>query len=247
MKKTAILVQARSRSTRLPQKCFLQLPESSNQSIIDWVYYRLSSTKIDVWFLVPENDQLIQDYLIKSKINFLTGSEDDVRLRYRMAAEKLDLDLIVRATADNPFVDPAHLIMSVEQIENLNCDLFSFSGLPLGLGVEVFSRAALCSEIEPILPMHREHVSLHIKHFPEKFKVVHQPSQMILHLNQTTSTAFEKIRLTIDEKSDYNTALKIANYLPIDFELHQLVNLLELKPELFEENQNIEQRRFYRQ
>ncbi|MBW7858404.1 MAG: hypothetical protein H3C43_08960 [Leptonema sp. (in: Bacteria)] len=246
MNKTAILVQARSRSTRLPQKCFLPLPKLSNQTIIDWVHYRLSLTEIDVWFLVPSTDTPIQTYLEKAGIPYLIGSEDDVRERYRIAAQKLDLDFIVRATADNPFVEWQHVIMSIKQIQELQCDLFSFTGLPLGLGVEIFRRDSLCADIEPIQPIHREHVSLHIKHYPEKFKVVHQLSPIIRTWQKETNISLDTIRLTIDEDADYNTALKIADHLSIDFKLHQLLQLIESKPELFTGNQDIEQRRFYR-
>lgn len=243
MNKIAILVQARSRSTRLPEKCFLKL---SNKTIIEWVYHRLSLTKIDVWFVVPDTDTPIQIYLQEAKIRYVTGPEDDVRERYRIAAKKLDLNLIVRATADNPFVDWQHATMSIHKIQELNCDLFSFTGLPLGLGVEVFTREALCRDIEPIRPMHREHVSLHIKHYPERFKIVHQVSPIIQQWQKEKKIAIDTIRLTIDEKVDYDTALKISDRLSLDFELSQLLQLLESNPELFEGNQNIEQRRFYR-
>src|SRR5512144_878834 len=99
----AILVQARSGSTRLPGKCMLPLPAPNGPSILEWIYRRMSSTGIPAYFLVPETDASLRRFCETNGWPTLTGPEDDVRERYRMAARHLGIRTIVRATGDNPF------------------------------------------------------------------------------------------------------------------------------------------------
>jgi spore coat polysaccharide biosynthesis protein SpsF (cytidylyltransferase family) len=256
--KTAVLIQARSRSRRLPGKCFLPFPvipvmqstiiaATGNplQSMVERVYLQVSRSGIPAYFVIPENDDDLSRHLSEKGIPFFTGPEEDVRERYRMAAASLGLDLIIRATADNPFTDPEHIVLTLNRMKEVRSDLFSYSGLPLGAAVEVFTRNALFQDIPGEKGMHREHVSLHIKHDPERFSVVHEESPVMMAWRRRTQYDGPLPRLTVDEQADYDTVYAVACRLRAD-SLTGLLDLFLAEPGLFEGNRDVEQLRFDR-
>lgn len=260
---SAILIQARSSSSRLPRKCFLPLPpvmapavSADGPSILEWVFRRMQSTGIPVFCLVPADDEVLRSFCEGHGWPVLTGPLEDVRERYRMAARELGLDTIVRVTGDNPLTDPESVRLCLNRFRELRCDLFSFSGLPVGMGVEVFSASALLRDVEPIEPMHREHVSLHIKHFPELFRVRHEVDPRLCRLAPELADRIAHLRLTLDESADYGTLVAVVQALAIrrdgevdacSIGLEGVIDLFVRQPELFDGNAHVEQRRFQRQ
>lgn len=271
--KAAVLIQARSRSTRLPGKCFLPIPfrNSTNASadtalksevsakldggeaitpsrefsIVERVFSQVVRSEIPSYFVIPDDDEDLRRHLIEKKLPFLTGPEHDVRERYRKAATALHLDVIVRATADNPFTDPDHIVLSLNRMKEVGVELFSFTDLPLGVAVEVFTMQALMTDTPEEKEIHREHVSLHIKHHPERFAVLHETSPVMMSWRRRTQYGGPLPRLTVDERRDYNTLVAVAERLEED----SLIGLLDLflaMPGLFEGNRDVEQLRFDR-
>ena len=234
--KCAVLIQARSASVRLPGKIYEPVPESSSPSILDHVVRRMQLANVGpVVVLIPEDDTLLADYLSVRRIEFLRGPHEDVRARYRHAARAMNLDLVVRATADNPALDPICAARSVREIQSRNLDLFSFSSMPLGTGVEVFTAAALLSDsLEG--PEYSEHVSLHIKHAPDRFRVEHSPWREGLPP--------ELPRLTVDTREDLEVVRSVFRKLGVDFTLDQLMELFASNPELFAGNRHVVQKTF---
>lgn len=251
---TAILIQARSTSSRLARKCYLPLP-ATGPSVLDWVHRRMESTGLPVFFLIPTDDLELRSFCDGNKWAYHTGPLEDVRERYRSAARDLGLTAVVRVTGDNPFTDPENVRLCIDGFHKYACDLFSLSGLPLGMGVEVFSVDALCRDVEVDDASYREHVSLHIKHFPEIFSVRHEVDPRMSSLVPELADVMGSLRLTLDESADYATLSGIAEALlqqkrGADVLLSSLEDLIFLygqRPELFSGNAHVEQRRFQRQ
>ena len=247
---TVCLIQARSGSHRLPGKVFRPL-ESQNGpanhpgrsgralSILEHCIRRLEKAEVGpVYALIPHDDQPMQTFLEERSISFIAGPLEDVRARFALAAEVTGAKYIVRATADNPCVDPGYAKRSVERIHELGADLFAFSGLPLGCAVEVLTAESLeCRQgPESLDPQeYREHVSLHIKHNPELYNVVVEPSGLP---NEP------RLRLTVDEEADFFVVQSIFGVLGSDFNVSDILNLQKENPELFEPNAGIHQRKF---
>jgi len=104
------------------------------------------------------------------------GSESDVLDRYYQCARTYDLDQIVRATGDNPFVDPEACDSLIQMFIDQSLDYASAfpefgSGFPIGIGVEIFTIAALeRSWADGQAPHHREHVNEFIHENPDLFR-----------------------------------------------------------------------------
>ncbi len=234
-----ILIQARSNSTRFPRKIYQGIPDEQSFSLLEHVYRRLS--RIDSNFptvlLVPSKDQELIQWCEDRSIAFFHGSEKDVRQRYRQAASHWNLDIIVRATADNPCVDPEVASQTISALIAGGGDFLSFSGLPLGTAVEAFRFDALMKTPLPDSPSYKEHVSLHIKRNPHLFDL-----RCPGHPFGATLPFSESPRLTIDTWEDWKVVSSVFSYLGPDFTLMQLLTLYQYCPELFMANQNIRQK-----
>ncbi len=233
--KSAVYVQARSSSTRLPGKVFEGIPDAGSPSILEHVVRRMRAAEAGpVFVLIPAGDEL-ERYLALKNIPFITGPMDDVRERYRAAARQHATEIIVRATADNPALDPLCARRSVEELISRRLDLFSFSGMPLGTGVEVFTAQALLSDTIDG-PEYREHVSLHIKHVPDRFRIEHIPWRENLPA--------ELPRVTVDTPEDLDVVRAVFRALGPDFSLPDLMELFESNPGLFQGNAHVVHKTF---
>ena len=108
--KTAAIIQARTGSTRLPGKVVMEL---NGKPILQWVVERLKKSRkinqICVATTTESRDDQVCIIAKKLCVKYFRGSENDVLLRVREAADALrmkDNDLVVRITADCPFIDP---------------------------------------------------------------------------------------------------------------------------------------------
>lgn len=231
--KAGILIQARSASTRLPGKIYMPIPEPGRPLLLH-VFERMKKADAGpVVFVIPEDDTELRTFLEALALPYIAGSHEDVRSRYRDAARALGLDAVVRATADNPCLDPQFVKPSLARLEE-GLDLFSFSGLPIGMGIEVFTRNALESEgLDG--PEYREHVSLHIKH-DDRFRVAHDPFK--------TPLPARTPRLTVDTAEDLSVVRSVFSLLGNEFGAEEVLSLFEKKPEIFAANADVEQRIF---
>ena len=100
------IVQARQTSKRLPNKV---LKKINQFSIIEIIVKRLKKLNLvnDIIVAIPDNkmNDKLSKHLIEKKIKIFRGSEENVLDRYYQAAKKNKADVIVRITADCPFVD----------------------------------------------------------------------------------------------------------------------------------------------
>ncbi|MCB1326680.1 MAG: hypothetical protein H7A21_14330 [Spirochaetales bacterium] len=236
-----ILIQARSNSTRLPGKIYLGLPENGDRAQIEHVYRRMLRVPgvAIVSLIVPENDLRLIQWCRIHRVEHFVGSELDVRERYRAATRHYGLDVVVRATGDNPCVDPVLAGEAVAAMRSGEYDLFSFCNLPLGCAVEVFQSAALMSELVAARPEHREHVSLHIKHNADIFRVSHPT-----HALGSNRLAPGTPRVTVDTAEDLSVVRALFSRLGPDFGVREILSLYEREPELFSTNALVEQRVF---
>ncbi len=235
-------IQARSTSSRFPGKVLKTIPPESDKTILSHIVERLIKVipQEKIVLLIPKNDSELIGYATKNNLACFEGSEDDVRDRFLQAAKKYNAEYVIRLTADNPFIDLEYLELLMEAFENPEIEIASFQGLPIGMGVEIFRM----SSIEKIPKSgledkHKEHVSLHLKETDE-FKF--EKFQTILTDEEKKDCG--KIRLTIDEESDYmvcsNVYTKLSPKKPL-FGVKEVLKLFKSEPGLFQPNQNVNQ------
>lgn len=236
-----IFIQARANSSRLPGKIFELLePGKADSSILETIYARLSGVNgARTVVLVPESDPVLIDWCRSRGLECFAGPENDVRERYRQAARHYDVDVVVRATGDNPCVDPDVTFDTARALLKTKADLLSYGNLPLGAAVEAIRSDALESERVSACNLHQEHVSLHIKHNPDLFRVLHPEHSLAPPKGQVILP-----RLTVDTAEDLAVVRAIFQALGSDFRTGQVLRLFKQQPEIFAPNLGVTQRTF---
>ena len=244
--KIGIVIQARINSNRLPGKALLPLPNASGFTIIEQVIRRALAVKYNPEIIIATSNRLENDELElvaqRNQVQFFRGEEDDVLARFYAAATTFNLDIIIRLTADNPFIDPFILSQILQEHIDQQADYTVTTGLPIGLNVEMVNFKILeqCFQ-ETTLPEHREHVTLYIRQNPGKFKILYKDFE-----NQNYGSP--NWRLTVDNENDY--AFACALFLLLDkpphiFNLHEIVQFLNTNPALLLINKDNYQKKVF--
>lgn len=204
-----VIIQARMGSTRLPGKV---LKPIAGKALLDHVLGRLALLAYPVAVVVatsslPQDDAIAQ-HCLAIGVAVFRGSEADVLDRYYQCARENRFEHVVRLTADNPFTDMEELQRLIEQhLARHNDYTHSFGSMPLGVGAEIFSFAALeRSAREGHAANHREHVNEYIQEHPETFRIG--------VLEVPAAKRRPDLRLTVDTEDDYRQACAIAGYAP---------------------------------
>ncbi len=231
---TALVVQARMGSSRLPGKVLRDLTEG--EPVLARVVERLRrATTVDHLIIattLDAGDDAIVRWCGSHDVECYRGDTFDVLARYAGAiAPYPDVDLVVRVTADCPFVDPETVDTLVELVERGGVDYASnrlpppyARTYPVGLDVEVFTRAALASAAENATQQHqREHVTPYLYEDPDAFSlsVIDLPTDLSHH------------RWTIDTPEDMIVARAIAEAVgPEPFGWRAVLDAVTANPEL---------------
>lgn len=158
-----VVVQARTGSSRLPDKVMMDL---NGRTVLAHVLDRARAIPgVDqVCCAVPDlpEDDPLAELAKRLGAVVVRGSETDVLARYLKAARETGADAVVRITSDCPVLDPevAGRVLSAldgAQAYASNVDPRSW---PKGLDAEAFTREALeRAAVEAAAPYDREHVT----------------------------------------------------------------------------------------
>lgn len=176
MSVTAVIVQARMGSTRLPGKVMLDLAGRTAMSHVLERCAAIEGTDVVccATAAAPDCDPIAAEAERHGAAVF-RGSEQDVLGRYYQAAQMLEADVIVRVTSDCPLIDPAIcasvLCLRAEEDADYACNNMPPSW-PQGLDCEAFTFAWLeRAARQASKPSEREHVTPFIRNHPEARKV----------------------------------------------------------------------------
>jgi spore coat polysaccharide biosynthesis protein SpsF len=136
----------------------------------------------------------------------LVGPSEDVLSRYCLCIRKFGLDLVIRATGDNPLISHELAVLLLEGSNARAAHYAAFIGLPLGMGVELVSAPALLeAEVAAADPFEREHVCPHLYRNPGRYRIVRDPAPADFLLPEG--------RVTVDLPSDYEALLRLYGAL----------------------------------
>jgi spore coat polysaccharide biosynthesis protein SpsF (cytidylyltransferase family) len=229
MKKIIAIIQARMGARRLPGKILLNL---EGKTVLERVIERVKNSRfiqeVIVATTIRKDDLKIVRLCSTINIRVYCGSENDVLDRYFQVSRLLQVEHIVRITADCPLIDPniidnvirLHLRKKADYTSNTLKETF-----PDGEDVEVFTFTALKRTWkEAKLSSEREHVTAYIKKHPKIFKL----ANLVCYEN------FSSKRWTLDEKADYKFIRLVYKKLYKRDELFgmsEILRLLERHPE----------------
>jgi spore coat polysaccharide biosynthesis protein SpsF (cytidylyltransferase family) len=230
------VVQARLGSTRLPGKALLPI---AGRPMVAHVVERIAAAPgvdqvVLATTLEPEDDAL-EDFARSAGLPCVRGSVADVLDRFRTAVSAHPADVVVRATADCPLLDPSISGLVVAEYLRRAPDVDYVSNVhpptyPDGLDTEVFSRAALeraWREASPDSSRDREHVTPYIwERRPERFRLAN-----VRHPEDLSG-----LRWTVDDARDLDFVRAVYGALAPDgtrlFGMHDVLALLCSHPAL---------------
>jgi len=131
--KTAILITARLKSTRLPKKVIKPI---QGKPMLVHMLDRLKLARRPEEIIictspVAEDDPLI-NIAQQENVQHYRGDPDDVLLRITNAAQQFNVNTVISCTADNPFVDPIYIDRLVDYHHQNQHDYSRSVGLPFG-------------------------------------------------------------------------------------------------------------------
>jgi spore coat polysaccharide biosynthesis protein SpsF (cytidylyltransferase family)/methionyl-tRNA formyltransferase len=203
------IVQARTGSTRLPEKV---LKHIDGEPMIKFLLRRLTlADSLDQIILATSNlprDDRLAKIGNEMGIKIIRGSEEDVIDRFVKAAEIAASDIIIRVCADNPLTDPKIIDRVASRLVNDDIDhvsTFERHSYPYGVGCAGFTSETLYN-INDITddPDDREHVEP---------PMLRREDVNTLYLEAPDELSRPEIRVTVDHEFQYKKVKRVAEQL----------------------------------
>ena len=214
--RTIVITQARTGSTRLPNKVLLKIEDKSLLQIhIDRIKKAKCIDDIYIATTDNENDKAIVSIAEQLGVKYYRGSENDVLDRFYKTAKLASPDYIVRLTSDCPLIDGALIDEVVKEAHDNNLDYYANvfeERYPDGQDIEVFKFSALEKAWnEASLKSDREHVTPYIRNNSS-----YKGGVLFNSDNHGHKENYNQVRLTIDEPEDFQVIEKIILNLGVD-------------------------------
>jgi spore coat polysaccharide biosynthesis protein SpsF len=236
--KTAILITARLKSTRLPVKVMKPIQgRPMIAHMIDRLKLARCAEQIIVCTSPISQDDPLAEAARRESVECFRGDPDDVLLRLTDAAERFGIDTVVSCTADNPFVDPEHIDYLVGFHQRNGNDFSKSEGLPLGAFAYVLSRAAMVKACELKAESDTE---IWGSYFTDTGQFKWSVMQV-----EDPAVRWPELRLTVDTPQDFDLVERIFDHLYERgkvFSLSAIVELCRQHPELVAINSDIKQK-----
>jgi spore coat polysaccharide biosynthesis protein SpsF len=234
------IIEARMKSSRLPGKVLKPiLGKPMLELLIERIRQARRIDQIVVATTEAASDDPIDALTQSLNVGCFRGSEDDVLDRVLQAARRYSADIIVEITGDCPLIEAEKIDQMLGSYQHMKYD-FMMNRLdgsyPPGLGLRIFLKETL-EKVNRLTqdPVDREHVTLYVWEHPELFS--------IYSFQNNLDQKYWNIRLTVDNEEDFVFIGAIFSELyPRNpkFDLYDIIDLLERKPELMEINRHIQ-------
>ncbi len=216
------IVQCRLGSTRLPSKALLPLGGIlEGKTCIEWTLRAMKNVTSDAYYLATDAKSFnyLSPIAQKNGWECFAGSENDVLDRFCSLIKHAEnehgakIDLIIRATGDNPFLffDAAQSLLEqciLLRSQGKDVDYITYTGLPHGSGIEILNAQSLL-EAQKLTqdPYDTEHVGPALYNHKDRWNCLFIPSPKQWY--------YPDLRTTIDTYADYRKALRASDLLSV--------------------------------
>ncbi len=237
-----IIIQARTTSTRLPQKVIKKLHD--NTSLLELEILRLKLCNnirhIILATTVNTTDDVLEELANRLNIEYFRGDEDNVLERFYLTAQKFKSNDIIRITGDCPFMESELIDNMINKYYEGNYEYLSNilnineRTYPRGLDIEIFSFKLLEETYDKVDDnFNKEHVTTYMR----------DNYQMYKYYNYQNDKDYSQYRVTVDTREDFELIYKLYKKLDrIDFRMEDYISILENDREFFNINKNIIQK-----
>lgn len=233
--KIVTIIQARTGSTRLPDKIFMPL---AGKPLLLRMIQRVQNSNLAGQIVVAttteREDDKVEEFCRLNKLSIYRGHPTDLLDRHFKAAIEYNADAVVKIPSDCPLIDPNIIDRVIEYYLNNIAKYDYVSNLhpatyPDGNDVEIFSMPSLKAAWENAArDLEREHTTPYFWENPDKFRVGNVEWETGLDYSMSH-------RFTIDYMEDYLFIKAVYDELydsNPEFSLSDILELLERKPEI---------------
>jgi spore coat polysaccharide biosynthesis protein SpsF (cytidylyltransferase family) len=244
--KIVVITQARTGSTRLPNKVLMEINGKPLLSIhLERILKSKMIDELIVATTVEEKDETIVNICNKMQVQYYRGSVNNVLDRFYQAAIKEKPTHVVRLTSDCPLIDPILLDQVIDFAIKRDLDYCSnvlIEDFPDGQDIEVMKFSALeyawknadkDYEKEHVTPYIREHSTF-------------LGGNLFTSDNFPCPGQYGSIRLTVDEQKDFEVISILANKLGEEKSWFEYADYYQNNNEINELNSNTKRNEGYR-
>lgn len=223
----AVIIAGRLKSTRLKEKALLKIGDLS--SVEFCIRNACKFKNVNNVILATsdlDSDLPLKNHTYNESVIFHQGDADDVIQRYLDITKKLNIDVVIRVTADCPFIDDEICQVLLKSHFESGADYTTGKDLAVGTNLEIINVEAL-ERVKSFFPSadYSEYMTWYFTNNTDYFKinVVEFPNELV-----------RDYRLTLDYHEDiilFNKIHEELAHLP-NYNLRDIFNLLDEKPEL---------------
>ncbi len=230
----AVIIAARLKSSRLKEKALLKIGNLT--SVETCIKNACRFNNVNHVILATsdlDSDAALKDYTYKPSVIFHKGHPEDVIQRYLDVTRKLKIDVIIRVTADMPYIDDEICqILLKSHFEN-GADYTAARDAAVGTNLEIINVQAL-EKVKSYFPSaeYSEYMTWYFMNNKEHVKI---------NLVDLPEALVRDYRLTLDYDDDLNMFNKMEEKLPSkeDYTLRDIYNILDANPDIASINSHI--------
>ena len=227
--KIGTIVACRLQSERLPRKALIDI--AGVPAIERCLLNALASKRSPKVILATTTnpiDAVLESHTLGGRVHFFRGSENDMVSRFIGAADKFDIDIIVRVTGDSPLISYELIDLLVDAHIKAGADFSYLRDAPLGTRPEVLNKQALV-RLKSLISTEKytEYLSLYFKNNPDLFELNEVAPPKIYR--------YPNYRLNLDWPEDLEVLKTIFEKLGIGKEavaLQPVLRFLKQHPEI---------------
>ncbi|MDX1718637.1 MAG: N-acetylneuraminate synthase family protein [Salegentibacter mishustinae] len=228
----ATIIACRLKSSRLPKKALLNIGDLP--SVEYCIASALKFENVQHTILATSNleqDQELKNHTYTPSVVFHKGDPEDVIQRYLDICNELKIDIIVRVTADMPYIDNEIYQILLKEHFKAGADYTTGKDAAVGTNLEIINVEAL-KAVKNYFPKadYSEYMTWYFQNNPEYFTLnfVDLPQELV-----------RDYRLTLDYKEDLELFNEIDKRLENkDFTLRDVFGILDKNENLVNINKN---------
>jgi N,N'-diacetyllegionaminate synthase len=224
----ATVIACRLKSSRLPQKALL--PIGGMSSVERCIKSCLEFKQVNHTILATSDlndDAKLQDYTYRGDVIFHKGDPEDVINRYLGIADQLKVDVIIRITADMPFVSHEIVYLTLQEHFRVGADYTVPRTSAVGTSAEVINVSALRKvKTHFTSANYSEYMTWYFQNNPEHF---------MLNFIDLPSDLVRDYRLTLDYPEDLDMFNKLQAYfdeMRASFDIRKAFSFLDEHSEI---------------
>ena len=234
----AVIIAARLKSSRLKEKALLKIGDLT--SVEKCIKNACSFENVNSVILATstlESDDALKDYTFSNAVVFHKGDPEDVVDRYLQIIRKLKIDVVVRVTADNPFIDNEILQILLESHFKTGADYTTAKDAAIGTNLEIINASAL-EKVKSFFPSadYSEYMTWYFANNADYFELnyVNLPEALVRPYRLTLDydedlEMFRKIEESLSPKNSEYTLRDVFEFLDANSDINDINSHIQAK------------------